>query len=64
MASLLINWENDYWTHYQDHDISLTANIAMVNSSDFEAECPTEGAYAFVVAISDIVDYSSTSCTP
>ena len=63
-ASPLINWENDYWTHRQDHDITWTANIALVNASEFEAECLTEGACAFVVAISDIVDYSSTLGTP
>ncbi len=60
----LINWGNEYRTHHQDHDITRTANIALVNALEFEAECLTEGTYAFVVAISDIVDYSSTSSTP
>lgn len=64
IASPLINWENDYWTHRQDHDITWTANIALVNASEFEAECLTEGACAFVVAISDIVDCSIISGTP
>ena len=32
----------------------------MVNASEFEAGCPTEVECAFVVAVSDIVDYSST----
>ncbi len=40
------------------------ANIPLVNASEFEAEYFTESACAFVVAISDIVDYSSTSGTP
>ena len=35
-----------------------------MNPSEFEAECRTESACAFVVAISDMVDYSSTSGTP
>ncbi len=42
----------------------MTENIALVNGSEFEAECLTEGVCAFVVAISDIVEYSSTSSTP
>ena len=36
------------------------ANTALVNTLEFEAKCLTQSAYA---AISDIVDYSSTSGT-
>ncbi len=63
-ASPSIDWEKDYWTHHQDHDITWTANIALLNAGEFEAECLTEGARAFVLAISDIVDSSILSTPP
>ena len=57
-ASLSINWEKDYWTLYKDHDITWTADIALHTTREFQAECLTEGACVFVLAISDIVDSS------
>lgn len=64
LASPLINWEKDYWTHHQDHDITSITNIALINARKFEAECLTEGACAFFVAISDIVDSSILGTPP
>ena len=63
-ASPSINWEKDYWTHHQDHEITWTTDVALVNAGEFEAECLTDGACAFVLAISDIVDSSILSTPP
>lgn len=51
-----INWEKNYWTHYKNHNISFTANIALLNPEEFEAECLTRGACASFLAISDIIN--------
>lgn len=45
-----ISWEKNYWTHHQDHDITWTANIAMLNAGKFEAECLTERNCVFILA--------------
>ena len=58
-----MNWDKDYWTHHKDHNITWTADIALLNAWEFEAECLTEGGCTFVLAISDIVD-SSILTTP
>ena len=64
LASPSINWEKNYWIHHQDYDITWTADIALLNAGEFEAECLSEGACVFVLAISEIVDRSILSTSP
>lgn len=52
----IIDWANDYWTHQPVHDLSKTVDLALLNASEFEAECSREGTLAFMVAISDILE--------
>ena len=51
LALPLINWEKNYWTQHQDHDITWTSDNALLNAGEFEAECLSKGAYVFVFAI-------------
>ncbi len=37
------------------HDQGKTVDLALLNTSKFEAECLMEGTLAFIVAISDIL---------
>lgn len=56
-----MNWEKNYWTYHREQDITRTADILLLNAGEFETECFTEGASAFVIAISDIVNGSILS---
>ncbi len=52
----IIDLANEYWTHQPLHDLSKTVDLALLNASEFEAECSMEGTLAFMVAISDILE--------
>ena len=53
-ASLSMNWENDYWTHYQENDLGFIPEIAFVNTKKFEAECFKSNAIAYMIVITNV----------
>ena len=59
---LSINWENDYWTycrendywtHCRENDQTATQKIALLNDQEFEAECSSSDAVAYMIAITE-----------
>ncbi len=52
----IIDWANNHWAHQPVHDLSKTVDLALLNASEFEAECSMEDTLAFTVAISDILE--------
>ena len=47
---LSINWENDYWTHCRKNDQTATQKIGLLNGQEFEAECSSSDAVAYMIA--------------